>query len=105
MFKDDHTKGIIFGIFHGDTYDRFLLPPNYVCMRTCMYVYMYVPMDLCVSTFFWGVKFGLNPKRKYKREYSVAIFLIFWKVAKFWKKKKKRNLPYLDFDFSLVRIF
>jgi hypothetical protein len=47
----------------------------YVCIRTCMYVYMYVPMDLCVSTlFFWGVKFGLNPQRKYTREYPVSIY-------------------------------
>jgi hypothetical protein len=64
---------------------RFLLPPNYVCMYVCMYVYvrvcmsicMYPWIDLCVSTFFWGVKFGLNPQRKYTREYPVSIFLIF----------------------------
>jgi hypothetical protein len=56
---------------------RFLLPPNYVCMYTYVYVCLYVCTHgsiLCVSTFFWGVKFGLNPQRKYKREYPVSIY-------------------------------
>jgi hypothetical protein len=46
---------------------------------------------------------------KTKTEYSVKIFpfFSFGKMAKFWKKKKKKKVwkkisPHLDFDFSLV---
>ncbi len=81
----------------------FFSYPQTMYLYVCMYVYMYVRMDLCVSTFFWGVKFGLNPKRKYKKEIFCCHIPNFLKGSQILKIKIK--IPYLDFGFSLVRIF